>query len=396
MSTIFFAWELGENLGHLSTTLPLALEFMRRGHRPVFAVRNTATAEKLLGPHGIAYVQAPAMLGKPPMRTGLPRNYSEILLQCGYHDPLVLAGLMSAWAKLFDLIAPDLALFDHAPTALLASRAKPVRRAVLGTGFTLPPRTIPFPDMLSGTSDHAARLRAGEELTLRNINMALTRLNQPTLGALPEIFSADAEFLNTFAEMDHYRQRENAKYLGPLHANNLGTEARWPAGERKRVFAYLRPGNRNFEFMIGQLRACGHEVLLYTPGIEPHMKTRFIGPHLRFSDEPVDLPKLAGHCDLIITYAGFHTVSASLLAGLPMLLLPQHTEQEMVAKRACELGAAISIDSSPGDVDLRPHMKALLEQPRYRDAALAFAEKYGNFNLDELAHSIVEQLEGLM
>ena len=66
-------------------------------------------------------------------------TFAQILHNCGFGDAAELATMAEAWRKLYDFVRPDLIIFDHAPTALLASAGYPVRRALIGTGFFSPP-----------------------------------------------------------------------------------------------------------------------------------------------------------------------------------------------------------------------------------------------------------------
>ena len=53
--------------------------------------------------------------------------------------------------------------------------------------------------------------------------------------------------------------------------------------------------------------------------------------------------------DVFITHCGMNSVSESLYFEVPLVMLPQTTEQKGVAKRVCELGAGLKIDKSDGN-----------------------------------------------
>lgn len=143
--TIAFAWELGANLGHLSRGSPLAQRLQVQGFRTIFAVRDIALAHSLLTAARVDFVAAPRYKGayrsaRPPI------NYSELLAECGYLDPLALRALVRAWIGLWRTIDPAVVVIDHSPTALLAA------------GFTIPPGADPMPSMRPGTRTSAEEL----------------------------------------------------------------------------------------------------------------------------------------------------------------------------------------------------------------------------------------------
>ena len=149
MSRIVFAWELGANYGYISQFLPFARELRKRGHEVVMAVRELHHASRMLEDNNIPVMQAPLWL---PTLQGLPDpplNYAEILLRYGYHDPAGLAGVVSAWRAMLMLFRADVIIASHAPTALFAARSMGLTAAALGTGFSIPPRLNPTPNLRS-------------------------------------------------------------------------------------------------------------------------------------------------------------------------------------------------------------------------------------------------------
>ena len=337
-ANILFAWELGEHLGHVSKFLPLALALRERGYCPVFAVRDTHSAEVVLGPHGMAWLQAPVAIGQGGA-AGPALNYADILLRCGYASPVRLARLLRAWQQIFELVQPALTVFDHSPTALLASRGRAMRRVLLSPGFFLPPRQTPFPPILPQPVA-PERLLACDTAALGAIQAAQQRIGMAPLATLPELFDADLRLLDTHPELDHFGARPGEEYCGGFYLDEAGAPASWPGSGRPRVFAYLRPGQRGVDRLLSQLRMAPCDALIYAPGLTAQQAARFANSNIRFTQELVQLRSLAGQCDLAILYASHATICACLAAGVPMLLLPQQPEQAMLARRVAELGVA--------------------------------------------------------
>src|SRR5207248_6193842 len=109
-----------------------------------------------------------------------------------------------AWRNLIRMVGPDLVIFDFSPTALLACRGLPVRRALIGSGFCCPPPAegeepwaVIRPIGAGAVGD--ARLRADEEGVLVLLNRVPSRWRQPPLRRLGDLYSeVDENFLTTF------------------------------------------------------------------------------------------------------------------------------------------------------------------------------------------------------
>ena len=396
MTTILFAWELGQSLGHITTLLPLALQLRQRGHEVVFVVRDTHSAELLLAPHDIRWYQAPvSMQAKIPGQRAA-HNYAEILLNCGYREPVALAGLIAGWQHLFAVLKPALTVFEHSPTALLASRGLAMKRVITGMGFFVPPLVTPFPDLYARNPLAPAELLASEALALANINLALARRKLPALSALTDMFEADQTCLASFAELDHYRERAPCQYWGPQYVDDTGAEITWPDNGRKRIFMYLRPHLGGFERLLSQLRLLECEALILAPGIAPALMARYHSKHIRFSQSLHKLASLAGQCDLVVSYGGLGTLAPCLLAGIPLLLLPQYQEQRMMAQRVVELGAALAIERVTPATDFVAPLRQLLTHPHYREAAQAFAAKHAGYHPAQAAQRMADEVAALL
>ncbi len=137
MARILLAWELGGDYGHLMRLLTLGRELSRRGHEPVLAVRELTHVDALLGDEPFRVFQAPIFVANV---SGLPAaiGYAETLMRLGFVHPSTLTALCRAWRNLVEALAPQLMLFDYAPTGLLATRGLPIPRALFGSSFSVP------------------------------------------------------------------------------------------------------------------------------------------------------------------------------------------------------------------------------------------------------------------
>ena len=145
--------------------------------------------------------------------------------------------LAEAWRYLYRQIEPDLIVFDHSPTALLAARGFPTRQALIGTGFFCPADETPLPNLRPWLRVDSAQLLADELGILANVNAVLERWKERPLDRLAQLYyPVDEHFLLTFQELDPYPQRGPVEYWG-MWSGGIGTAPDWPRGEGSRVLA---------------------------------------------------------------------------------------------------------------------------------------------------------------
>jgi len=395
---IVYAWELGMDLGHIMRFLPLALKLRERGHEVVFAIRDLQHAESVIGRQGFDVLQAPIWQQLPKNLKNPPLNYAEIILRYGFLTEAGLTGLVKAWRNLYRSVGAGLVIADHAPSALLAARTLDLKRITIGHGFFSPPAVSPTPNMRPWLKIPDKRLESSDKIALDNANHVIEELGGSPIKMLSELFRVDAEFLCTFRELDHYPGRQGARYWGPGFNVEEGVDVAWPPGKGRRIFAYIKPSHRDFERLLTSLQQAEARVLAYIPGISEKMAEKYATPRLIISHKPVRLQSVRYECDLAICHAGIGTVSAVLLAGKPLLLLPNQLEQYLVARRIEELGAGLVVNADIKDAkpDYPSLLKRLLQEATFRQAAQAFAKKYGQFQPEAQYRAMANVVEKLL
>jgi hypothetical protein len=393
---LFYAWEFGANFGHIGAFLPLGRALRDRGHEVLWVVTQTGPAARLLGREGFTWLQAPHAT-EVPMATP-PLTYADILLRFGYASAEDLYGLVVAWRELFRLGAADLVLADHAPTAVLAARTLGLQVMLFSNGFTVPPRLRPLPNMRPWQSFPDTQLLALEDRAMASVNQLLRAFDKPPLTALHQLFDVEEEALITYPELDHYDNRGPARYWGSLPNAAIGIAPPWPTSLNeggKRIFAYLRPETPHAEAALNALRAMGQSTVVYLPGLSDAARQKWQVPHLVFVTEPVDIERAAREADLGITYASLATTTAFLMAGKPLLMLPSHLEQFLLARRVVNMGAGLVIPADQSAVDLPQCVADLLGNPGYAANARAFADKYASFGQSNVVENLVRRIEEL-
>ncbi len=389
MARILFCWELGAGLGHMLVHLDLARHLREQGHAVAFALRDLSRAEVVFGREGFTYVQAPVRIRPVADPVPVPRTYTHILHNIGFADTLALTAQAKAWRTLYRGLKPDLLVFDHSPTAMLAARGMTVARVMLGFGFILPPPASPFPDLRGGPAPADWSPDADEDRLLVRINRVADGLGVDHLQRLSDLLQTDDRFLLTFRELDQYPPREAEQYWGD-GPRDAGEEPRWPAGEGKRVYAYLKPFG-TLPSLLADLRNTGCPTLVYSDELPENLVQEFSAPTLRFVRRPLNLRRFARECDLAVLNANHGTTAAMFLAGRPMLQLPLHLEQLITASNTQHLGIGLSAPLLKPQ-GMRNKLKVLLESDTFARQAGILAARYQGFDLERRNTAIAERL----
>ncbi len=401
MSDFLFAWELGGGLGHSMPLSQVARPLLECGHRVHLCLRDLSTARAALGPladhPAVRFWQAPVWL---PNLGGVPESvsYAELLFRAGYLDAGRLAVLARAWRSLFEATGARVLLADHAPTALLAARGTPLRTAIMGTGFFLPPQLEPMPSFRTWEQVPDERLRRSEAKALEVANGVLDGLVAPRLTRLCELVRADEQLLFTWPELDHYAAREpdaSRRYLGPLPDARQGAEPAWPQGDEPPVFGYLKGDYPGLEVLLASLREAPLRTLAYVPGLPPPLRAKLASRRLAFSEKPVHMGAVCAAAGAVLCNAGSGTVCTALRAGVPVVMLPMHAEQMLFSLRVQAAGAGVTLAGNEARAGLRPALERVLRDRSFAAAAAGLAERHAPGDGPDAAVEAADRLEAL-
>ena len=393
MSRILFAWELGENYGHLSTLLPLARLLRQRKHEPVFVVRDLAVASALLGKE-FSYLQAP-MPSDSIRQPRVPVSYADILSGSGFGKRDALAGILHAWQVLFALVKPDMVVAQFAPTAIVAARQASIPSLQMDTGFECPPEVKPYPCFRPWMKITREALLEREEELLQTINVVCGWRAEDIRTAL----RADLSLLITLQELDHYSGRRGGRYIGPIFSHNTGEVLAWQSTTGKRVFVYLRPFPE-LRALLAELRQSRAEVIAVIPGIDADLADAFSSEQFMIIPRQVRLDTLLPRTDLVISHGGHGLTSACLLQGVPLLVFPIMIEQWMTARNLERMKTGMRVSKEA----LRKHgcasaLSDLLTDPLYSERTAAVAAKYRSYDqnktIGRLALTVEQMIAGI-
>jgi UDP:flavonoid glycosyltransferase YjiC (YdhE family) len=405
MANIIFSWELGGGNGHAGRLKSLAQPLAARGHRIAFALRDLVRTRPMLHGLGVPVFQAPLWLhrveGLPPAQASL----AEILLGCGYIDPMAVAALVDGWRALLQAVDANLVVADYAPAAVLAARSLGIPSASVGACFALPPAGAPLPSLRAWEAVPLARLEGAEARLLDSVNRALAIHGARPLARACDALLGDTPLLCTWPELDPYRRPAGSvRWFGPNLSAPGAVAPRWPAGEGQRVFAYLGETHPEHVAMLEALARAGCRTLVYAPHVAAQLaRSGQVGfrppvahPLLAWAAGPVDLTAALPGCAFAVCHAGDSTISEALLAGVPLLMMPRTTESFLNARRVRELGAGININEMPRPLAWNEIVRRLLQEPGFSDAAHAFAERYAGYDRLAQAEQLARVLEGLI
>lgn len=394
MAKILFAWELGNHLGHITRLEPIASALAGRGHTVYAALRVLSRAKQVFRDSRIKLLQAPFRHPSPTGQILPTLTFAHILHNSCFGDGIAFEGRAAAWRSMMEFVQPDLVICDHSPTALLVSRLFGCQRVYLGSGFACPPNTCPLPKFRPQHDTPIETLVQDEHRVLAVVNQWLSKDGVQPLGRLVDLYTeANDGLLATFPELDHYGQRPGAHYQG-IWSSRMGEPPQWPQANGKRVFVYLNQFP-HLESILGSLRQWKLPALAYVSNLDRSLRERMNGSTIHFADSPVDLREAAGQCDFAIVHASHGTAARMLLAGKPLLLLPSHLEQRLLAERVIELGAGLIAEM--GDAEhIRSQLQNLLLSGEYAKAAETFAAKYADFDSDKQLQNVVRRLEEMV
>ncbi len=392
---VLICWELGGGLGHLTPIAAVARRFLERGWRVSLVLADLSQAHPFLGHLPVATFQAPVWL--PRLRTEQePVCFSDILQHRGYRSATGLASLAAAWRSLLDSLRPDLLIGEYAPTALLAARGLAVPKILLSTGFG---------ELQPGRPDLCLRpwLARGEALTATSeglvvscVNRVLEERGLPPIGFVADLYAADHIFLFTLPELDLVKDRLAATYLRPPDEGGRLTPATWPKGAGPKLLAYLKPASPLCLPALQAIADLPCRGLVLAPGLPAKAATGRRRPGLCIATRPGAIGAALASSDVVVCHGGKVTVTQALLAGKPLLLIPEQLEQFHTALRVEELGAGLRVRRGWDAARIREALSRLLTEPRYGAAATALARKHAALTRVDAAAAIVGHGERLL
>ena len=89
----------------------------------------------------------------------------------------------------------------------------------------------------------------------------------------------------------------------------------------------------------------------------------------------VDQIAVLEQADVFLSHCGMNSVSESLYFGVPLVMLPQTSEQKGVAERVKQVGAGLMLDKTDATAILDA-IQTVLKEPAYRENAVSIGEGF--------------------
>lgn len=396
---ILLAWEHGRNLGHLVRLAEIAGLIHAREGRVTWAVPPQYIEHSMLGQRNEPILMAPVLAQPAPDRSSArgrsasQRLYSfaDVLLALGFQDAQTVQIKLIQWLRLLEAVRPTALLCDYAPFALLAACILGIPATQITNGFDAPPADFPLFDS-AVRGPYLERLNAQK---IEQLEQTVSRVSR-TLGApglrLADFMAWPSVVIDGIAETDPYGPRSRAIYIGPFMRNEAVHEPYWPMQQHgetgKRVFVYLR-GKQTVP-VLEALSSLGHSTCCLWPDASKYELSRFRGPRVQITREPLHLQMALSYADAVINYGSSGVLSATLLAGKPQLMLPTDREKLMFSHRVVRQGAGIT--QHMGQSDLRPSIDQLLSDAALAVSAQQIASRYSAHQLDHQREVFLDQL----
>lgn len=388
MRTIAICWELGGNYGHIAGLLGLVKEFRKNGCELILILRDLKN--KGLLDNDLLVLQAPIPTIKLTVQEG--SSFGDILAGIGYLDSNILAPYVEDWRALFDQYEVDLVLAEHAPTALIAAYTKGLPAAALGSGFIIPPVVNgsfpPFDEQLQTNV-------AQERQIVENINGVLRKFKVAEFQTIGELFGRAYSILRTFPELDHYRDRIDGNYWGPLFAQDIGVAPQWPVVSGPKIFAYLTPKISALTEVLDALTKVSGSKLVHIPNVDESLVARYSSAHLTIESKSMLMSEVLREASIVVHQGGLGVCSQALLAGVRQVLIPTQREQFMLAQRLSSNGLAYAVSPFAKSTDYQLSINSALNCQALGAQLKGFATIYQGFSQEEQLEAMCEEMVAL-
>jgi UDP:flavonoid glycosyltransferase YjiC (YdhE family) len=118
---------------------------------------------------------------------------------------------------------------------------------------------------------------------------------------------------------------------------------------------------------------------------------------MHLSVRPFDVTRALATSDLMISPCGHGSLVSAVLAGCPMLLVPQQPEQRLLAERAVALGMALIAGYRRGKKhDYAGAARRLLYEPEFSQNAAAVARRHADFDPERTTRVIADRVEAIL
>jgi len=150
--------------------------------------------------------------------------------------------------------------------------------------------------------------------------------------------------------------------------------------KKKEKLIYISMGTVNNDMMpfyrscISALKETDYQVILSVGNLVSVEEFGEIPENISVYSH-VDQVAVLEKADVFVSHCGMNSVSESLYFGVPIVMIPQTSEQKGVAERVRQLGAGIKVDKKKGTAVLNT-IKEIWDNENYKKIAVKIAEDF--------------------
>lgn len=357
--------------GHVNPTLPLVRELTARGHQVLYY--NASSFREKIEAAGAQLV---------PIDAYMPPAPDDLDLRVGRDFSLLVEMAVDTALALENRVAQDAA--GHRPACVVGDSVciwgKLLARRQ-GLPFVCSTTSLAFNEHTAGMM----KQRPAEILyMLRGMprmarKLRLLRAHGYDVPNLVSLIGNDSEtptVVYTSRLFQPMAETFGSRYafVGPL------VMRRYPRQKHDRPLAYVSLGtilNNAPDFYQRVLLALSGMACDAVLSVGDAVDPASLGPlpsGVRVFPCVNQLETLAG-ADVFLTHCGMNSVSESLLCGVPMVLFPQHGEENAVAIRCEQLGVGLRLKRPSVDC-IRDALETVLREESYRKNAQRIAEDF--------------------
>ena len=258
-------------------------------------------------------------------------TWGEFMGDLGFRDVDFLATRLRWWRETLLARRSVLLIADYAPLALLAARSLGMPAVASSQGYGLAPHgTTTFPVFIP---EHSVRLH-DEGAMLEVVNRAASQIGLAPLAHLPDVYAADAHVVPTFQRLDPYGGRRVTPLVSPIAHADLSAQA----AEGDEVFVYFSTSELDDPETVRALTGLGLPTRIFAPNLSDATRAALTAAGVTVENVALS-PQIIAARSRMLLHAGQHgSLCLGLVAGLPMVALPQQLEQAYHAGRAEEGG----------------------------------------------------------
>jgi UDP:flavonoid glycosyltransferase YjiC (YdhE family) len=403
--TILIVWEHGGNLGHLFRLLPIAVALRDAGYEVVFTVGNEVAARSYLESAGFSCLGMPKVAPETPSYAAGVLNHAELLLRTGFGRVAQVRRCIEQWHELFKSVKPQAALIDASPVCLYAARSAGLPAVALGHGFEIPPNRAQRPCFIPWAEDSDLKAEAFElqlERSLAELAQTIGGRGLPPPMSMDELYRPGNDAICAWPELDHFSRTTGdidtaVSYTGPIWSEPVDAETYdWPTGDGSKVLCYLNLRDKRYDLIWQALKLQGADVLAISPAGLPRACQAARGWGINVVEHPVRLETLLSQCQAIVGHGGMGFTSMALQAGKPVLILPEHLEQGILAYRLGKQGLALATIRQNDKRLVNQKISQLLNDDSLRLQVRKFAAVYSTYAPSVAVDGIVTKLKNAM